>query len=118
MRLHQASESAWVEGNGYTKRILMDEGSLGIKGSFFQEVLFRKGDKVPIHHHVIQTEIFYAVTDAYFNINGRSVVLRPGDMVICEPGDRHGNPVIPHDMKILVLKIDHKDDDTVWDEEV
>ena len=51
---------------------------------------------------------------AHFVINDQTVVMNPGDVVICQPGDVHGNPVIPHDFRILVVKINYRDDDTVW----
>ena len=114
MRLQRSSTKPWVQGKGYRKRTVLDESELGISGSFLQEVSFRKGDVVPIHHHRVQTEVFYAVTDAVFEINGEKVIMAPGDVLVCEPGDRHGNPEIPYDMKILVLKVGFLDDDTVW----
>jgi quercetin dioxygenase-like cupin family protein len=104
-----------MEGEGYSKRVVLAESQLGIPGSFLQEVRFKKGDKVLPHHHRTQTEVFYAVTRAFFVINGEEVVMEPGDIVICEPGDVHGNPVIPEDMIILVLKIDYANNDTVWE---
>jgi quercetin dioxygenase-like cupin family protein len=114
MRLHRSSTKPWLQGKGYRKRTVLEQSDLGIPGSFLQEVSFRKGDVVPIHHHRTQTEVFYAVTDAVFEINGEMVIMSPGDVVVCEPGDRHGNPMIPYDMKILVLKVGFLEDDTVW----
>jgi quercetin dioxygenase-like cupin family protein len=114
MRLQRSSTKPWVQGKGYRKRTVLEQSDLGIPGSFLQEVSFRKGDVVPIHHHRAQTEVFYAVTDAVFEINGEMVTMAPGDVLVCEPGDRHGNPEIPHDMKILVLKVGFIEDDTVW----
>ncbi len=114
MRLHRSSVKPWAQGKGYRKRTVLDEADLGISGSFLQEVSFSKGDKVPIHHHRVQTEVFYAVTEAVFEINGEKVTMAPGDVLVCDPGDRHGNPEIPHDMKILVLKVGFHEDDTVW----
>ena len=104
-----------VPGQGYTKKVLIDESILGIHGSFMQEVEFKKGDVVRQHHHLHQTEIFYALDEAPFVINGEKVNMKPGDVVVCEPGDVHGNPVIPHDFRILVLKKDFRENDIVWD---
>ncbi len=75
MRLHRSSVKPWAQGKGYRKRTVLDESDLGIPGSFLQEVSFRKGDIVPIHHHRVQTEVFYAVTEAVFEINGEKVTL-------------------------------------------
>ena len=44
MMKHFKHESATVvPGPGYLKRVLIDESSLGIPGSYIQEVEFRKG---------------------------------------------------------------------------
>jgi quercetin dioxygenase-like cupin family protein len=104
-----------VSGQGYLKRVLIDEATLGIPGSFIQEVEFRKGDVVRQHHHRFQTEIFYALDEAPFLINGLKVTMSPGDLLVCEPGDVHGNPIIPHDFRILVLKVNYRENDIVWE---
>jgi len=104
-----------VPGQGHLKRVLLDETALGIPGSFIQEVEFRKGDVVPQHHHRFQTEIFYALDEAMFLINGENVTISPGDVLVYQPGDVHGNPVIPHDFRILVLKVVYRENDIVWE---
>jgi quercetin dioxygenase-like cupin family protein len=115
MKHFKHDESQVIQGQGYEKRVLIGESALGIPGSFIQEVSFRKGDAVRQHHHRFQTEIFYAIDEALFVINGQKLILGPGDIVVCEPGDVHGNPVIPHDFRILVLKIGYRENDLVWD---
>ncbi|HEY3420301.1 MAG TPA: cupin domain-containing protein [Methanomassiliicoccales archaeon] len=104
-----------VPGEGYTKKVLIDESALGIPGSFIQEVEFRRGETVRQHHHRYQTEIFYALDEAPFLINGMKVTMSPGDILVCEPGDVHGNPVISHDFRILVLKVGFRENDIYWD---
>jgi len=116
MKHIRASQKKWVSGKGYSKRVLLGREDIGLKVDLVQEVSFRKGDRVPLHHHDRQTEIFYARDKAPFRINGKDVVLEPGDMLFCEPGDVHGNPVIDEDFKILVLKVDYAEDDIFWDE--
>jgi quercetin dioxygenase-like cupin family protein len=116
MKLIRASEKDWTAGKGYSKRVLTELGELGIVGSFLQEVKFSKGDRVPLHHHNVQTEVFYSIGESFFNINGSDIILQAGDIVVCKPGDVHGNPDIPHDFIILVLKIDHVANDIEWDE--
>jgi quercetin dioxygenase-like cupin family protein len=115
MRLFKHNVAPVLPGHGYSKRILIDELALGIPGSFLQEVEFKKGDVVRQHHHNFQTEIFYALDEAAFLINDKSVMMSPGDVLICEPGDVHGNPVIPCDFRILVLKIGVQENDIVWE---
>ena len=115
MRLYKHDVAPVLPGHGYLKRILIDDQALGIPGSFLQEVEFKKGDLVRQHHHNFQTEIFYALDEAPFLINGKKVTMRPGDVLVCEPGDVHGNPVIPHDFRILVLKIGYRENDIAWE---
>ena len=114
MRTYRSSEKRWIEGKGYRKRILLEEGELGIEGSFIQEVHFKAGEMVPPHYHRTQTEIFYALSQIEFEINRERVLLQPGDIVVCEPGDVHGNPVMTKEARILVIKVDFTEDDTVW----
>lgn len=115
MKLFKHRDAKVVPGRGYLKRVLLDEATLGMPGSFIQEVEFRKGDVVPQHHHRFQTEIFYALDEAPFLINGEKVTMGRGDILVCQPGDVHGNPVIPHDFRILVLKVDYRENDTIWE---
>jgi quercetin dioxygenase-like cupin family protein len=115
MKHFKHEEAKVVPGEGYTKKVLIDESALGIPGSFIQEVEFRSGDVVRQHHHRFQTEIFYALDEAPFVINGKELTMGPGDIVVCEPGDVHGNPVIRHDFRILVLKVGFQENDIIWD---
>ena len=115
MRHYKHDFAPVLLGHGYLKRILIDELELGIPGSILQEVDFKKGDVVQQHHHNFQTEIFYSLDQAPFLINGKEVTMNPGDVLVCEPGDVHGNPVIPHDFRILVLKIGFRENDIVWE---
>jgi quercetin dioxygenase-like cupin family protein len=115
MKHIEPSQKDWRTGRGYSKRVVLGREDIGLKVDLVQEVMFKKGDKVPLHHHEVQTEIFYAITETLFEINGEDVLMRPGDIIFCEPGDVHGNPTVPEDSKILVLKVDYKEDDIVWD---
>lgn len=108
------TDGPWTEGRGYRKRTLLEEAELGLGGAFIQEVRFKEGERVPSHYHRRQTEVFIALTDVEFQINGGPVRMRPGDIVVCEPGDVHGNPRIPGPARILVIKKDYAEDDTVW----
>jgi len=114
MKLIRSSEADWEEGKGYRKRQLISEEQLGIEGSFLQEVSFRQGESVPMHYHMSTKEVFLPLDEAEFVINGESITIKPGDVLVCEPGDRHGNPVIRRPFRILVLKVGFVPDDTVW----
>jgi quercetin dioxygenase-like cupin family protein len=114
MRLLRSGARRWTEGRGYRKRPLVTLEELGIPGSFVQEVQFHPGERVPLHYHRRTKEIFIALDRAPFVINGEEVVMEPLDVVICEPGDVHGNPVIDDAFRILVVKVGFDPDDTIW----
>ncbi len=104
-----------VSGDGYLKRIVLEAKDIGLKDTLLQEVQFTAGEEVAFHFHQTTREIFYCLAGpAPFVINGQPVVMNEGDCLICEPGDVHGNPVIPNDFRILVLKVGFREHDTVW----
>lgn len=115
MRLFRESDAEEVQGQGYLKRVVLPSGELP-DGMFIQEVLFRAGDRVALHHHKVQTEVFIPLSKGAFVVNGEEAVIGPGDILICEPGDVHGNPIIKEDFRIMVLKLDHAWNDIYWDE--
>jgi quercetin dioxygenase-like cupin family protein len=114
MKHIRAIDSEWVEGRGYRKAKLLDSSPLPAEVSRVQEVRFSKGATVPPHYHRVQTEIFYALSAGSITIDGREVRMGRGDMVVCEPGEMHGMPLVEEDFAFLVIKIDYRDDDTVW----
>ncbi len=109
-----AADADWIEGQGYRKKRLLRSWSLPVEVSLVQEVRFAKGATVPPHYHKVQTEIFYALAPGSITIDGREVRMDRGDMVVCEPGEVHGMPLVEEDFAFLVMKIDYRDDDTVW----
>jgi quercetin dioxygenase-like cupin family protein len=114
MRLYRSGRIPWVEGKGYWKRPLITEEELGLPNAFLQEVTFDQGQSVPLHHHKKTKEIFIALDPGHFLINGEDVAMEPNDVLICEPGDVHGNATMERAFRILVLKLDFDPDDTVW----
>lgn len=116
MKYFPASRAHWTMGKGYRKKVLLEEDELGIPGSFIQMVEFKPGDKVPLHHHEKTKEVFIALDQAAFVINGKVQTLEPTDVLICEPGDIHGNPVIESPFRVLVIKVGYQADDTIWRE--
>ena len=114
MKHFSASEKDWIDGRGYKKKRLLETSPLPAEVSLIQEVRFAKGSTVPPHHHKVQTEIFYALAAGSITIECREVRMEPGDMVVCEPGEMHGMPLVEEDFAFLVIKIDYREDDTVW----
>jgi len=115
MKLFPRAHFREVSGDGYLKRIVLESNDVGVKDALLQEVQFTAGEKVAFHFHQVTKEIFYCLQGpAPFVINGQQVLMEEGDCLICEPGDVHGNPIIENDFRILVLKVDHREQDTVW----
>ena len=114
MRKYRALDMAWEQGQGYRKRKMLLEGVLPHQLDFLQEVRFRKGETVPPHYHRRQTEIFFVLARGSITINGARVDAEAGDVIVCEPGEVHGMPLVEEDFGFLVIKINYREDDTVW----
>ncbi|NLI73852.1 MAG: cupin domain-containing protein [Euryarchaeota archaeon] len=114
MKHIRASEIEWIEGRGYQKRKTLESWPLPANVSLVQEVRFPKGSSVPPHYHLVQTEIFYALSPGSIVIDDQEIIMEKGDIVICEPEEVHGMPLIEEDFAFLVMKIDYREDDTVW----
>ncbi len=118
MKLVRQGKDQWRSGSGYEKRILVGQELFGDVGALLQEVRFRKEERVPFHYHTNQTEVFFALDEVDFIVNGEEVNLKPGDMLVCEPGDVHGRSETGKGGSILVLKLNYPgDEDTHWTEE-
>jgi quercetin dioxygenase-like cupin family protein len=114
MKVIRAADSEWIGGKGYQKRILLSAEILPKEVSLVQEVRFHRGESIPPHYHKTQTEIFFVLAKGSITIDGQRIDFEAGDMVVCEPGEVHGMPLVEEDFGFLVLKIDYRDDDTVW----
>lgn len=114
MKIIRADALDWEPGKGYEKRKML-EGA-GVQGSFsyIQEVRFRDGESVSPHFHHKQTEIFYFLEKGSLIMKGENLDLQAGDIVVCEPSDVHEVPPVEKEFSILVIKLDHEEDDTTW----
>lgn len=110
----KASAGEWVEGRGYSKKRLLGPGFLPRAVDLVQENRFRKGASVPPHYHKVQTEVFYVLAKGSIIIGGTWLSLEPGDIAVCEPGEVHEIPTVEEDFGFVVLKLDYREDDTVW----
>lgn len=114
MKHIKAAEKGWEEGLGYSKRKLLSTSPLPGTVDLVQEVRFSRGSTIPPHYHRVQTEVFYALAPGSITINDAKIEMATGDMVVCEPGEVHGMPLVEENFGFLVLKIDYRTDDTVW----
>ncbi|SEH05504.1 cupin domain-containing protein [Candidatus Venteria ishoeyi] len=108
----------WLEKEGYSKKIFLDENDLGTKGARVQEIKIKAGEVAKIHHHKIQTEIFYFLNkNGYFIVNGEKIKPKVGEILVVEPNDKH--EIVNNtkeDFLYLCFKINYSEDDLYWDE--
>ncbi len=114
MRHFRAGVMPWQEGPGYSKRELLTKDLFPREVDLLQEVRFRKGSTIPPHYHREQTEVFFVLAKGSIVIDGKRIDAEAGDVIVCEPGEVHGMPLVEEDFGFLVLKIDYREDDTVW----
>lgn len=89
-------------------------GTLPHQIDLLEEIRLKAGEIVPFHLHRNQTEIFFLLAPGSITINGAVMEAQGGDVIVCEPGEVHGMPLIENDFGLLVLKIDYDSDDTIW----
>jgi len=112
MRVFRASEATWEASDGYSKRLRL--GGLDLPFSYMQEVELKKGKGVPPHRHERQTEIFYFLSPGTLIVNGERLEMFAQDVIVCEPGDVHEVPPPPDPFTLLVIKVGHEGEDTIW----
>jgi quercetin dioxygenase-like cupin family protein len=110
----KAASMQWVDGPGYSKRRLSTGDLFPQEVDLLQEVRFRKGSTIPPHYHKEQTEIFFVLAKGSITIDDRRIDAEAGDVIVCEPGEVHGMPLVEEDFGFLVIKINYREDDTVW----
>ena len=106
MRIIQIDGEGWQEGRGYRKRRLLSADELRQPGALLQVVVVPPGSHIPPHSHRTSVEV-YVVTRGNCDliVNGARHEMRPGDVILMEPGDvhaltNHGNEVF----ELLVFK--------------
>lgn len=117
MKIVRSADKGWQDKDGYSKKIFLDEDDLHHPGSLVQEIKIKAGESAKPHHHKVQTEIFYFLTEnGYWIINGQQMDFRIGDVLVIEPGDKHA--VIndsAQDYIYLAFKIKYEPNDLYWD---
>ncbi len=88
MKIIKAQDKEWIEKQGYSKRIFLDEKDLGQPGALVQEIKIKAGETAGEHYHKKQTEIFYFLTEnGHWIINGERMIFKIGDVLVIEPED-------------------------------
>lgn len=106
----------WVQGNGYRKQILVKGDDLNQPGALIQKIIIAPEEKVPLHYHKATTEAFYVLKgQGIMTIDDRVFYLKPGDLLTCEPGERH-DAENPHNQafEYVVYKTNAVENDSYW----
>lgn len=113
MKLVTSSDKTREDKQGYSKKILLDANDLNSPWNIIQMIKIKAWDIAKLHHHKIQTEIFYLLDEhGYRIINGEEIHPKMGDVLVIEPNDTH--EVISsdtHDYTYLAIKFNHDQND-------
>lgn len=116
MRYVELNPESWQQGKGYRKNRLLSTEDLRQPGAWLQVVVIPAGAHVPPHHHRTSVEVYVVRRGACeLTVNGERHELRPGDVMLMEPGDVHelfnpGEEVF----ELWVFKTNATDGDVVW----
>lgn len=117
MKIINQEEKDWLEREGYSKKALVTKDDLKSKSNIFVQIVKNEPHtNVKPHYHKQTIEIFYILSGSgIFFINNDKNRRKPGDVILCEPGDVHG--VIndtDEDFLTLVFKINPTENDNYW----
>ena len=95
MKIIRVDGDDWQEGRGYQKRRLLSAEELRQPGALLQVVVVPPGSPpsgghIPPHSHATSVEV-YVVRRGVCElvVNGQRHTMRPGDVLLMEPGDVH-----------------------------
>lgn len=117
MKVIELNPDGWQEGRGYRKNRLLSAGELRQTGALAQIVQVPPGSHIPPHSHATSVEVYVVRRGACeLIVNGERHTLRPGDVILMEPGDvhelsNHGDEVF----ELLVFKANAADGDLMWE---
>lgn len=117
MKVVEQKEKTWIPCPGYYKKILLTENDLNSKGNLFQIVKVKPGKEIKSHYHKKTEEVYYVLEGkGIIWVNDYKSRCKPGDVILCEPGDRHG-AINDTDEELvwLVFKINARKNDTFWE---
>jgi mannose-6-phosphate isomerase-like protein (cupin superfamily) len=117
MKYIKAKDKEWLQKEGYSKKIYLNETDLNIKGGLVQKLLIKPGEMPQVHHHEKQTEIFYFLNEnGYFIVNGKKIEVKIDDVLVVEPGDIHtAVNETGKDFLYVAFKYNYDEKDMFWD---
>lgn len=106
MRRTALRQLKWYDRFTYVKNVVFEATDLGQRGSRFQIVRLKPGKTIAPHYHKKTYEIFYIRNGrGQLQMNGRRYSLIRDDIILCEPGDRHGfRNTGRRDLVVLIFK--------------
>lgn len=117
MKLVSSTDKEREDKQWYSKKVLLDDKDLNNPWSLVQMIKIKAWEVAQIHHHKIQTEIFYFLNDhGYWIVNGEEIYPKVGDTLAIEPNDNH--TVIANkdqDYVYLAFKVHYDKDDLYRD---
>ena len=116
MKFVELNDKEWLERQGYSKKILLNEGDLKSRGNVVQIIKNKANSEIKPHYHKNMIEIYHIIEGSAIVFCGKKRIrTKINDTVLCEPGEIHGvvNDT-SNDFKILVFKINANDKDIYW----
>ena len=116
MKYVKLDEKTWLDRQGYSKKILLTENDLNSKGNIVQIVKNKAHTEIKPHYHGKMKEIYHIIKgNAIVFCGDIKVRTKPGDTLLCEPGEIHGlKNDTDQDFEFIVFKINAKEDDMYW----
>lgn len=117
MKLIKSESKEWVEKEGYSKKIYLNEIDLTHKGELVQKLRIKPGEAAKPHYHKKQTEIFYFLNNnGYWIINDKKIEIAIDDVLVIEPMDKHvAINNTKKDFLYMAFKFNYNEDDLFWD---
>jgi len=117
MKIIEIGGDGWQEGRGYRKQRLLSAGELRQDGALLQVVVVPPGSHIPPHRHRTSVEVYvvtWGVCELF--VNGERREMRPGDILLMEPGDVHELTNRGDEpFELLVFKTNAGEGDVVWE---
>ena len=116
MKVIAIDPDGWQAGRGYRKNRLLSADALRQTGALLQLVQVPPGSHIPPHSHATSVEVYVVRRGACeLIVNGDHHQMRPGDVILMEPGDvheliNHG----PEGFELWVFKTNAGEGDTDW----
>ena len=116
MKFIDSETKNWINRQGYSKKILLSEEDLKSKGNLIQIIRNKAHTEIKPHYHKTMIEVYHVLKGKALVFCGDiRVRTKPGDTLLCEPGEIHGlvNDT-DSDFEIIVFKMNAEDSDMYW----